>query len=309
MNRPRIAICVVTFNSASLVEGLAASIPGGARGIDWTLVFADNDSSDDTVAEIARWAPSASVVQTGSNLGYAGGLNAAIRAAGACDAYLVLNADVRLTDGCLAKLYTSLDARTGIAVPRLVDADNQLIWSMRREPTLLRAWADTLIGAERAGRLGRLGEVVADPDLYDSARPTDWAEGSTQLISADCVRSCGLWDESFFLYSEETEYNLRVRDLGFSVRYEPNAVAQHLKGDSAVSPPLWSLLVMNKIRLYRRRHGWASSALFWLAILVREASRAAVFRKRTSLAALRVLLRPRYWRTRRGPGWLEGIRS
>lgn len=307
MSRPRIAICVVTFHSAPLIEDLVASIPQGAEGTDWTLVFADNASGDETLAEIARCAPTATVVETGANLGYAGGLNAAVRAAGRQDAYLILNADVRLTPGCVATLFAALGDGAGISVPRLIDADSELIWSMRREPTLLRTWCDALIGAERAGRLGTLGEVVTDATLYDSPQLTDWAEGSTQLVSAECWRVCGPWDESYFLYSEETEYDLRARDRGLAVRYVPSAVAQHLKGGSAESPRQWSLLVMNKARLYARRHGPIPSMLFWLALVTREGSR-AVLGKRTSQAALRDLLNPRRWREHRGPEWLAGVR-
>lgn len=307
MNRPRIAVCVVTFNSASLIRDLVASLPDGAIGTDWTLVVADNDSHDETIDEIMRWAPDAKIVRIGSNRGYAGGLNAAVAAAGPQDAYLILNADVRLTTGCLATLYAALTNGTGIAVPRLVDGDQKLIWSLRREPTLLRAWCDALLGAERAGRIGRLGEVVADAAVYDSTQVADWAEGSTQLIGAECWDTCGPWDESYFLYSEETEYDLRVREQGFSVRYVPAAVAQHLKGGSADSPRQWSLLVMNKARLYARRHGPAPSMLFWLALLVREASRAAMG-KATSRAALIDLLSPRRWREKRGPEWLAKVR-
>ncbi len=188
-SEPRVAICVVTFDSAALIAELVASIPAGAAGTRWTLVFADNASTDDTLAQIRRWAPGAIVVETGGNLGYAGGVNAAVHAAGDQDAYLILNADVRLTRGCVRTLFDALSHEVGIVVPRLIDARGQLIWSMRREPTAMRAWADALIGAERAGRVPALGEMVTDPHLYASARATDWAEGSTQLIGAHCWRA------------------------------------------------------------------------------------------------------------------------
>lgn len=308
MTKPRIAICVVTFNSAPLIEDLVASLPGGAEGTDWTLVFADNASDDSTVIEIQRCAPSATLVETGSNLGYSGGLNAAVLAAGRQDAFLILNADVRLTGGCVSALFAEIKGDTGIAVPRLCDADGNLMWSMRRDPTLVRAWADALIGADRAGKMGTLGEIVADPRKYESSRLTDWAEGSTQLVSADCWNACGPWDPSYFLYSEETEYALRARDHGYRVLFVATATAQHLKGESAVSPRLWSLLVANKARLYARRHGPLSSMLFWLALVARESSR-AVLGKRTSRAALIDLLRPSRWREARGPQWLQGVRT
>jgi len=305
--KPRIAICIVTFNSASLIEDLVASLPAGAEGTEWRLFFADNASRDDTLDVIARCAPEAVIVETGGNLGYAAGVNAAIRAAGAQDAYLVLNADVRLTEGCLLTLSSALAPSVGIVVPKLVDATEDLISSMRREPTLLRVWADALIGAQRAGRLGTLGEMVTDPELYAHAGATDWAEGSTQLVSAECLAACGPWDESYFLFSEETEYDLRARDNGFLTWFEPRAVAQHLEGGSADSPSQWSLLVLNRARLYARRHGPVSTCLFLLATVVREGSR-ALLGKPTSRAAIRDLLSPRRWQEPRGPDWLSRVR-
>ncbi|MFC7621384.1 glycosyltransferase family 2 protein [Microlunatus sp. GCM10028923] len=288
-----VAICVVTYNSAAQLQGLVDSLPAGASGVAWHLVVADNASSDDSVATVRRLAPEATLVQVGRNAGYAAGVNAALAAAAPYTAALVLNPDVRLQPGCLPALLTALRAPgVGIAVPRLIDAAGELILSQRREPTLARAFADALVGAERAGRTVRFGEVVSDPARYEREVDLDWAEGSTQLISAECLRTCGSWDESFFLYSEETEFDLRARDHGFAVRYVPTAQAVHLEGGSGQTPALWSLLVLNRVRLFRRRNALPRTVLFWLAIMLREASR-AVLGWRTSRAALRRLIDPR----------------
>ena len=307
MAEPRIAICVVTYNSADLIRDFASALPEGAAGTRWTLVVADNASQDDTLAQVTRWAPEAVVVETGANLGYAGGVNAAVRAAGEHDAYLIVNADVRLGAGCVSTLFAALRPGVGIVVPQLLDERGELIWSMRREPSVLRAWADAVLGAERAGKLAALGEMVTDRTLYTSARPVDWAEGSTQLIGADCWRECGEWDESLFLYSEETEYDLRARDHGFLTWYEPHAVATHLEGGSAGSPRQWSLLVANRVRLFRMRHGRVATGLVWLAVAAREASR-ALLGKATSVAAIRDLVNPARMHQERGPEWLQGVR-
>jgi N-acetylglucosaminyl-diphospho-decaprenol L-rhamnosyltransferase len=244
------------------------------------------------VATVRRLAPEARVVELGRNAGYAAGVNAATRAADPFTAALILNPDVRLEPGCLPELLAAIRVPgVGIAVPRLADAAGELILSQRREPTVTRAFADALIGAERAGRTVRLGEVVSDPDRYLEASSIDWAEGSTQLITADCLRICGPWDESFFLYSEETEFDLRAGDHGLAVRYVPTARAIHLEGDSAGSPELWPLLVLNRVKLFRRRNGLPRAVAFWWAVVLREASRAALGRA-TSRAALRRLIDP-----------------
>jgi N-acetylglucosaminyl-diphospho-decaprenol L-rhamnosyltransferase len=303
----RIAVVVVSFNSSAVLPGLIDSLDAGLAGVPWQLVVADNASTDGSVDLVRRSARSAVVIEMGRNAGYAAGINAAVAAAGPHSAVLALNPDVRLAPGCVPALLGALrEPGVGIVVPRLLDARGGVIESMRRAPSLVRAFADAVIGADRAGRIGELGEVVTDERRYDRAADTDWAEGSTQLISAECWASCGSWDESFFLYSEEADFHLRARDAGFRVRYVPTATATHLEGDSGSSPRLWALLVANRLRFFRRRSSLVRCCFFWLALVLREGSR-ALRGSRTSRAALGVLFRPTMLRAPRGPRWLERV--
>lgn len=296
-----VAVVVVTYNSQALLADLLASLEPGLAGVPWHLAVADNASADATVATLRRLAPDATVVEMGRNAGYAAGINAAVAAAPPHTAILVLNPDVRLEPGCVPELLRALRSpRAGIAVPRLSNGSGALIPSMRREPTILRTVGDALLGANRAGRVTALGEVVTDERRYADESVTDWAEGSTLLISADCWRRCAPWDESFFLYSEETDFALRARDAGFVTRYTPAARAVHLEGGSAHSPRLWMLLTLNRVRLYRRRHGRVPTAAFWAVLVLREGSRALLGRP-TSRVAVRALLSPRRLRETPGP--------
>lgn len=111
------------------------------------------------------------------------------------------------------------------------------------------------------------------------------------MISARCWKSAGEWDESFFLYAEETEYALRARDLGQRLAIVPEAVAVHLVGPSHRDPRLWSMVVVNKLRLFRRRNGRVRGAGFFVALALNEALRALAGRK-VHWAGLVALLRP-----------------
>jgi N-acetylglucosaminyl-diphospho-decaprenol L-rhamnosyltransferase len=296
----------VTWNSERVVGGLVESLAAGLDGIDWHLVVADNASADGSVEAVRALAPGARIVQTGRNAGYAAGINAAMAAAVdagcAFSAMLIVNPDVRLRTGCVPALLRALDRPdTGIAVPRLHDGEGRLITSLFREPTALRMLGDAVIGGSRAGRYSALGEMVVDLASYYTETTADWASGSVMLVSRECLDRCGAWDESFFLYSEETEFALRARDAGLVLRLAPDAVAVHLEGDAAVSPRLWTLLTLNRVRLYRRRHSRAATAAFWAAVLVREVSRAVLAGSRPSRSAARALLSPRRLRAALGP--------
>jgi GT2 family glycosyltransferase len=295
-----VAVVVVTYNSENVIEGLLASLEDGLKGLAWHLTVADNNSADNTVPMLRRLAPAAMLIEMGRNAGYAAGINAAVRAARPYSAILVLNPDVRLMPGCVGELLGGLRPGTGLAVPQLLDGKSELIESMRREPTVLRAWSDALLGARSAGRYPVLGEVVTDRRAYGQETVTDWAEGSTLLISAECWQRCAPWDESFFLYSEETDFALRSRDAGLVTRYIPSARAVHLEGGSAQSPGLWTLVMLNRVRLFRRRNGKIRTVAYWGALVAREASR-AMLGKATSRAAVKALVSPRRLREQRGP--------
>ncbi|MEU8617771.1 glycosyltransferase family 2 protein [Streptomyces sp. NPDC048623] len=297
-----VAVLVVTWNSAAVLPGFLESLPAGMKGLDWRLVVADNASSDDTVGVVRALAPDATVVETGRNGGYAFGVNAALRAAAEwdedCRAVLICNPDIRMAEGCAATLVEALGtplpdgSRVGISVPLLYEEDGALIHSLRRESSLSRALGEAVLGNRRAGRFPRLSELVTAPAAYRGRTTADWATGALMALSGECVTACGPWDESFFLYSEETEYCLRARDHGLATRLEPDALATHLGGESRVSPRLWSLLCVNRVRLYRRRHGPAATAAFRGAVLLRELSRAALGRAPARAAAQALLGAP-----------------
>lgn len=93
------------------------------------------------------------------------------------------------------------------------------------------------------------------------------------VVSRSCSRAVGRWDEGFFLYSEETDFALRARDLGFKLVYQPEAHVQHLGGESRRSPRLYSMLVVNKVRLFAKRHGRPLVAGYWFFTMMGEAVR------------------------------------
>jgi GT2 family glycosyltransferase len=284
-----VVVIAVTWNSSEVIAGLIDSVPGAMCELSWSLVVVDNASSDATLEIVATSAPDATVLQLGRNAGYAAGINAGLRGQGARKAVLVVNPDVRLDRGCVRTLVEALtDPTVGVAVPSLRDASGRLTFSQHRDPTVFRALGDALLGGGRAGRLEALGETVTRPESYASSIDVDWASGAVMALSTSCVEAVGNWDESFWLYSEETDYCLRARALGYRVRYISDARAVHLEGDTHADAYLWTTLTLNRVRLYRRGHGRLSSAGFQGAVMVNEALRGLAGRRasRTALAAL-----------------------
>jgi GT2 family glycosyltransferase/peptidoglycan/xylan/chitin deacetylase (PgdA/CDA1 family) len=292
--RPSIAIVIVTYNSADVLGGCLASLPSGTAGVDVpAVVVVDNASTDRTLA-IATDSGDVQVrtVELGVNVGYAAGINAglAVLDTRELDAVLVLNPDCRLRPGSVAALAASLKApQRGIAVPRLLNPDGTLQPSLRRAPALRRSLAEAALGS-MASQLS-LGEIVTVPTAYDEPGSWAWATGAALLLSTRMLDEVGPWDESFLLYSEETEYALRAADYGWQLWYEPSATIEHVGGTSHLKPDLAGLLASNRVRLFRLRHGAAAGAMFYAVEAVGAGLRAAVGRQQ-SRAALAVLVRP-----------------
>lgn len=291
----RVGLVIVTYNSADVLHGCLESIEAGAKGTDLAeVVVVDNDSRDDSerIAQAFHGIPVRSV-QTGHNAGYAAAINSGVAALNikSLDAVLVLNPDCRLGPGSLAVLSDRLaTSGCGIAVPKLVNPDGTLQPSLRNRPTVRRALAEALLG-RIAGRVPRLGELVTTPAYYERPAEWSWATGAAMLLSTEMIADVGPWDESFLLYSEETEYALRAGDRGWSLWYEPSAVFEHIGGESHLSASFAALVVTNRVELFRRRSGAITGSGYFAATLLGETIRAASGRP-TSRATVVALLRP-----------------
>ncbi|MFI7152628.1 glycosyltransferase [Nonomuraea sp. NPDC050022] len=299
--RSPLAIVIVTYQSGQVIEECLRSLDAVlSEGEPARIIVVDNDSPDDTVERVLATGVPVELVETGRNGGFSAGVNAGIAAAPGCDV-LILNADIRLKPDSVRLLREALAVPgTGIAVPRLLGADGVLQLSLRRRPTVLRAVGEALLGGLRAGRHAPLGELVVDPRVYERPGTPDWATGAAWLVSRECLDAVGPLDERYFLYSEETEYMLKIRDHGFSIRYEPNAVTVHLGGEQANSAPLWTLAAANRVRLHRQRYGRPRALLMRLAVALNEALRAVTRGRRAGerhRAALRELATMDEWPT------------
>lgn len=302
-------LVVVTYNSAAVLPAFAAALPEALQDVARSsVVVVDNASTDGTPELAAALLPGCRVVPMGRNAGYAAAVNSGVDAAPPDGDVLVLNPDVRLGPRCVRRLLdTQAATGAGIVVPRLIDPSGRLHRSLRRRPTLGRALGEAVLG-ERAGRLAACGEVVSSPGAYRRVSTADWATGAAVLVTRACWRATGRWDESFFLYSEETDFCLRAQDAGFRLVFAPEATAVHLGGESVTSPELWSLLMANRVRLYRRRHRRVAAEAYRAALLLGALLRSG--RGRTHRAAVRALTRPGQTAdlspTRPAPGGVPG---
>lgn len=289
--RAEIGIVIVTFNSADVIATVLESLDSGMASVRHRTVVVDNHSTDDTVTIVRN--AGVEVVQLDHNGGYSVAINRGSEHLLDARSILVLNPDVKLTPGVGEAMLRQLDDDdVGVVASMIRHPSGAMEFNLRRDPTARRMWGTALLGGRHSQRFAPLSEVVADRCTYGQPGDVDWAMGAALLIDRRCLDAVGPWDESFFLYSEETEFCQRARARGFRIRYTPSACIYHQGGGGSNNPRLRTMMMVNKVRLYRRHHKTASSWGFYAGMLFNELTRAATGSTASRVTAS-ALMRPR----------------
>lgn len=280
-----VAAIVVTFNSEDHIDALLDSIAPAVGELTSSVVVVDNGSTDATLDILARRTDCAVIRST--NVGYAAGMNRAVEASPPAKSLLILNPDAALDPGSVPAMMTVLNKPgVGIVAPRVREADGSLSPTLRRRPTFGRVGGLSFTG------LPRFTERIEDTAEYLVEHDVDWAVGAILLVDADCYASLGGMDESYFLYSEETDLSLRAEAAGWSTRYTPDAGAVHVGGGSGESATTHMMKILNRVRIYRRLTGPVRGWFYlWASVLVEL--RRALLGRRESWPTIRALLRPK----------------
>ncbi len=262
-----VAVVVVTFNAMPWVERALESVQGNET------IVVDHGSTDVTVAFVRDRFPEVAVVEE-ENRGLAFGWNTGI--AHTSGRYvLLLNADAWMHNGAIAELVAFADAHPQAAVValQLRNPDGTLQRSVRADPTLWRIATEYLFLRKLAPRSKAFNAFYAAGFPHDEPRRADWIMGAVWLVRRAAIDDVGPADDSFFLFSEETDWAYRFRRAGWEVWLDPAAVATHVYGGSHAGRMLAEnvrsqlrLLEKQRGKRYARRARW----IFLLGLLLRR---------------------------------------
>jgi hypothetical protein len=262
-----VSAVVVTYNALPWVERALESV----RGAETVVV--DHGSSDGTVAFVCERFPEVAVVEE-DNRGLAYGWNTGIaRTSGRY--VLLLNADAWMHDGAIDALARFADAhpRAAVVAPQLRNVDGTLQRSVRAFPTLWRIATEYLFLRKLAPHSRMLNAFYAGGFEHDEPREADWIMGAVWFVRRAAVDEVGPADDSFFLFSEETDWAYRFRRAGWQVWFDPEAVATHVYGGSHKGRML-AENVRSQLRFLDKHHGAryarAARSILVLGLLLRR---------------------------------------
>jgi GT2 family glycosyltransferase len=221
-----VSVVVVTWNAADHIERCLESVRC------YETVVVDNGSTDGTVALVRERFPGVVVVEQ-DNKGMGGGNNAGIRASEG-KYVLLLNSDAWVEGDAVERLAALADAhpRAAVVGPRLRNPDGSLQRSVRGDPTLWRLATEYLFLRKLGPRTNAFNAFYGGGFDYDAPGRVESLYGAALLVRREAIDEVGLFDEAFFMFSEETDWLHRFRQAGWEVWYTPEAEVVHLGGAS-----------------------------------------------------------------------------
>jgi N-acetylglucosaminyl-diphospho-decaprenol L-rhamnosyltransferase len=217
-----VSVVVVTYDAMPWLEQCLESV----RGVETVVV--DHGSTDGTLELVRERFPQARLVQE-ENRGLAFGWNTGVEQTSG-RYVLLLNADAWLDEGSLEALVDFADAQPQAAVvgPRLRFPDGRLQRSLRGFPTLWRLATEFLFLRRLAPRTRALNAFYGGGFDHAAVREAEVLMGAVWLVRRAAIEQVGPADDSFFLFSEETDWAYRFEAAGWKVLFFPGAGATHV---------------------------------------------------------------------------------
>lgn len=246
----RLAVIIVSWNTRDLLRRCLDALQAALdrSGVVATVIVVDNASTDGTPAMLRAEYPAVQLIESRHNLGFAGGNNLALRRLldhhatqlavvkeqkaidnspeighnlpginySLPDYILLLNPDTEVAGDAVSRLVQYLERHPGVAVvgPRLVYPDGAPQPSRRHFPTLgTFFWESTPLETSWPNNPWARRYRCADaPD--DVEQEVDWLVGAALLVRTTVIEHAGLLDPGFTMYSEELEWQRRIRQRG-----------------------------------------------------------------------------------------------
>ena len=261
---PQIDAVVVNHNTREHLRRCLAAILADTPA---QTIVVDTQSQDGSAALVRRTFPAVEVLEQ-ENRGYGAAANAGLERVRAPHA-LVLNADTRPARGALAALAAYLEEhpRAAVAGPLVVDEDGRPEATARRFPTPLE------VLLQESG----LRKLLPKASAKRGPRSVDWVLGAAVAVRRDAVLAIGGFDETYFMYNEEVDLCLRLRQAGWEVHYAPVATVVHV-GAASTSQERAAMAaeyVRSTAALYRRHFSRSEQAQLRGILVTALAARSA----------------------------------
>lgn len=284
MSDPKVLTVILNYRTPDLAVKAAEGALREMADLGGEIAIVDNDSQDGSLehlraaAEERGWAEGGRihVYSAGRNGGFGSGNNFAIRAgltSGEKPDYVyLLNPDAVPEPGAIRALVDFFEAhpKVGVAGSLILTPDREPAYGAFRFPNIVREFED----AARTVALSKLLERGRDPSpVALERREVDWVSGSSVMFRQSMLDEVGLFDETYFLYFEETDLCLRCKRAGWEIWTLPESRVVHI-GGVATGMARWDRVPRywfdSRYYYFRKNYGLPYTVAVTLALLAGE---------------------------------------
>jgi len=253
-----LSVVLVNYNDRNHVLECLSSIEKTAGSLDYEIIVVDNNSQDGSPAEIVRRFPRIKLVSNSRNVGFAKANNQGWLGSRG-EFILFLNTDTVVEPGALSQLLGELKSNleAGAVGPALFSGVRSYQVSFgRRVSFCSQLWQKSVLNPfhKIALRTSR------------RKRKVGWLSAACLLIRRDALQRAEGFDENFFIYFEDIDLCLRIRQAGSKLVYLPQARVLHWGGASTSVDLAASKYEYRKsqVYFYRKHNSKAAQSLLRL---------------------------------------------
>lgn len=210
MEKYSVSVIIVNYNGKKWIKNCLESLKN-QNGINLEIIIVDNNSKDGSLDYIEKYYPEVKVIVLKINKGFGYANN--IGAIKASHKYIFfINTDVQIIDRNLIKLLLTAKIRQKAAIigPKILDFNNNDLYKNKK-----------------------LGiDIFSYPGL---SKFQFYIEGCALMVTKNDFVRLGMFDDKYFMYSEDIDLCWRARLLGLKVYLESNLSLNHFGGGSSTS--------------------------------------------------------------------------
>lgn len=266
-----ISIILVSYNTKDLTRDCLKSVFEKTVGVEFEVFVVDNASSDGSCEMIEQEFPQVKLIKSKENLGFGKANNIAIRQSSAKYVFL-LNADTVLLNNAVKIFFDFMESpenqNVGCCGGNLYNPDMCHQISYGKFPTVKRV-AFTTIGLNYILKNYYNEFTTSGKNERDELKEVEYIAGADMFLRKSILDEIGLFDEEFFMYSEESELSFRMNKNGYKSMIIPDAKIIHLCGFDKMSLDKFKLFKEGELLFFSKCYGQEAKSLVKSLYLIR----------------------------------------
>jgi len=269
-----VSIILVSYNTKDMTRDCLKSIYKFTKDIDFEVFVVDNNSHDGSAEMIEKEFPQVKLIRNSENKGFGAANNIAIRQSSAKYIFC-LNTDTVLLSNAIKAFYDFMEKdenkQAGACGCQLLDKDKKLQHSYAKFPCLAKLISMIFFFHKVCPNIYL--KLFVNSELENNIQPyyVDYITGADLFIRKSVINECGMFDEDFFMYSEEVEMQFRYKKLGYKSVIIPDINIIHYCGvpKKEVSIQRLQMIFKSEILYYKKCHGLFISKLAKLLYIIK----------------------------------------